>query len=431
MRRNTTISRADGSSGHSLSSSHLRFSRHDLLRRLGAGAIGLSFLPSGSDLAAAYSATNVKSAEFPSVELPPDVGQSALQVYVESTGHTIRGSMLDYWRATGAASVFGAPISEPFAAGNGYYSQAFECVVLQYRPDMFYTADPIMRAMPIKVALEQLRSDARRAPADPRSLPWLELDADGVRVSQALKAGGIFVEETGHTIVDEFLVWYKFNEGAFYLGNPLSESFQDRGVIVQYFEGGMLRQSEAGVALAPIVSELASHLGIDTTSVEPGDLPVFDELIFWLADNPIPLGNPYSPGQKWIEISVPEQRLWAYHGTTLISSTLVSTGLPPNETERGLFHVRLKYPLQDLAGFTDDTGEVLGFGEAPPGTTPYTVEDVPDVMYFNLDAEALHGAYWHNNFGQKMSHGCVNLPLHFAKWLYGWAPIGTSVWVHD
>ncbi len=52
-------------------------------------------------------------------------------------------------------------------------------------------------------------------------------------------------------------------------------------------------------------------------------------------------------------------------------------------------------------------------------------------MYFNLDAEALHGAYWHNNFGHKMSHGCVNLPLYFATWLYGWAPLGTEVWVHQ
>ena len=59
------------------------------------------------------------------------------------------------------------------------------------------------------------------------------------------------------------------------------------------------------------------------------------------------------------------------------------------------------------------------------------VEDVPDVMYINMDAEALHGAYWHNNFGQRMSHGCINQPLEFADFLYGWAPLGTVVWVHE
>ncbi|MDP9358775.1 MAG: L,D-transpeptidase, partial [Chloroflexota bacterium] len=115
----------------------------------------------------------------------------------------------------------------------------------------------------------------------------------------------------------------------------------------------------------------------------------------------------------------------------LMSTTLVSTGLDPNLTEQGLFRIRLKYPKQDLGGFTDATGEVLGFGDAPPGTIPYQVKDVPHVMYFNLDAEALHGTYWHTNFGQKMSHGCVNLPLDVAKWMYGWAPLGTGVWVHE
>ena len=59
----------------------------------------------------------------------------------------------------------------------------------------------------------------------------------------------------------------------------------------------------------------------------------------------------------------------------------------------------------------------------------YNVPDVPDVMYFDNDGNALHGAYWHNNFGTPMSHGCVNLPLDVAHWMYEWAPIGTPVTV--
>lgn len=56
--------------------------------------------------------------------------------------------------------------------------------------------------------------------------------------------------------------------------------------------------------------------------------------------------------------------------------------------------------------------------------------DVPYVMYVNLDAEALHGAYWHENFGQRMSHGCINLPVPVAEFLYGWVPLGTPVTVY-
>jgi len=117
-----------------------------------------------------------------------------------------------------------------------------------------------------------------------------------------------------------------------------------------------------------------------------------------------------------------------------VLSTYVSTGLAPNLTQPGIFHVRFKLPKQTMTGFTDNTGEVVSTGtEAPEGTnaTSYEVKDVPNVMYFSLSAEALHGAYWHNNFGNRMSHGCVNLPLEVAAWMYGWAPLGTMVWIHD
>jgi lipoprotein-anchoring transpeptidase ErfK/SrfK len=112
----------------------------------------------------------------------------------------------------------------------------------------------------------------------------------------------------------------------------------------------------------------------------------------------------------------------------------VSTGLEPNHTEIGTFHVRYKLEKQDMAGTTGPNGEVIALGEGAEesdGGTPYEVKDVPHVMYINMDAEALHGAYWHNNFGNRMSHGCINLPLDFATFLYSWAPLGTMVWVHE
>ncbi len=58
----------------------------------------------------------------------------------------------------------------------------------------------------------------------------------------------------------------------------------------------------------------------------------------------------------------------------------------------------------------------------------YDVPNVPHVQYFGNDqlswheGYSLHGAYWHHNWGHVMSHGCVNLPLDFATWLWDWAP---------
>ena len=64
------------------------------------------------------------------------------------------------------------------------------------------------------------------------------------------------------------------------------------------------------------------------------------------------------------------------------------------------------------------------------GQTGWVVPDVPDVMYFNSEAEALHGAYWHNNFGNPMSHGCVNLTMDDAAWFYDFGFVGMAVRAH-
>ena len=60
----------------------------------------------------------------------------------------------------------------------------------------------------------------------------------------------------------------------------------------------------------------------------------------------------------------------------------------------------------------------------------YYLPDVPYVMYF-YDGYGLHGTYWHSNFGTPMSHGCVNLSIPDAEWLYNWADVGTLVNIHD
>ncbi len=405
------------------------------------GVLPTSLRPARVEARAATTATSAV-ADLPAEMIPPDMGQAGIQVFVEATAHTIRGQMLDYWRANGAASVYGNPISEPFAAANGYYSQAFENGVFQYLPDYLYTEDPDVRLMPIgRTALETrgggFRNDGRRegGGGDRRGSKWRPLDpVGGNTIPRVLNEGGVYVEETSHTISGDFLAWYQNHEGQFYLGNPLSQPMTDRGQTVQWFEGGLLMTGDEGTRLAPLAAELASQLGIDTEPVEQGDLPVFDEALLVTAANPNPLGDINAPGAKRIEIDISEQTLWAYQGDTLITSTLISTAAEPNHTERGLFHVRYKKEKEDMAGFTDETGEVVGLADGVTGEQSgvrYEVKDVPHVMYINLDAEALHGAYWHNNFGTPMSHGCLNLPLDMAEFLYGWAPLGTQVWVHD
>lgn len=114
---------------------------------------------------------------------------------------------------------------------------------------------------------------------------------------------------------------------------------------------------------------------------------------------------------KWIEVILAEQRLVAWEDGRMMMTTPVSTGTSDTPTIRGVFRIYRKFPSQRMRG------------------RGYDLPDVPYVMYFK-GSYAMHGTYWHDNFGRPMSHGCVNLPIGKAAWLYEWAPRGTLVVIH-
>ena len=116
--------------------------------------------------------------------------------------------------------------------------------------------------------------------------------------------------------------------------------------------------------------------------------------------------------KQWIEIDLSEQHLFAWLGKNKTFSAVISTGKTDTPTYPGIYTVQRKYPVDRMRG--DD----------------YDLPNVPNVLYFDR-GYALHGAYWHNNFGTPVSHGCVNLPLSNAQWLFDWAEIGTIVIIHQ
>ncbi len=120
-------------------------------------------------------------------------------------------------------------------------------------------------------------------------------------------------------------------------------------------------------------------------------------------------------GDKEVVVSLWQQRLWAYEGDVAVLSPWVSTGAGETVTPVGQFQILVKYWSETMAGTINGA--------------EYYVPDVPHVMYFTDQGHALHGTYWHSNFGAPMSHGCVNLPMDVAEWMYSWAPEGTAVTV--
>jgi lipoprotein-anchoring transpeptidase ErfK/SrfK len=124
---------------------------------------------------------------------------------------------------------------------------------------------------------------------------------------------------------------------------------------------------------------------------------------------------PIADGEHWIDVNLSTQTMTAFIGNDPVYHTLVSSGLPQWPTVTGQFRIYLAYESQNMSG-------------APYGYD-YYLPNVPHVMYF-YEGYALHGAYWHTNFGTQQSHGCVNLALHDAAWVWEFASIGTLVNVH-
>ncbi len=127
--------------------------------------------------------------------------------------------------------------------------------------------------------------------------------------------------------------------------------------------------------------------------------------------------GPTGAQYKRIDVNLTTQRLVAYERGRVVYRALVSTGKNGFETRVGTFHVYYKLKDRTMRGCMK--------GQC------WVVPHVPNVMYFD-EGRALHGTYWHNLFGtgRRLSHGCVNLSLKDAAWLYRWAPVGTKVVIH-
>ncbi|MBI4703012.1 MAG: L,D-transpeptidase [Deltaproteobacteria bacterium] len=129
--------------------------------------------------------------------------------------------------------------------------------------------------------------------------------------------------------------------------------------------------------------------------------------------------NRVGPKDKWIRVRVTWGYLVAYEGSTPVYATAVSPGIDgiskgPYATKRGRHVIGWKMLSADMDG--RDKGK------------DWFVDEVPWTQYY-VGSYALHGAWWHDEFGRPKSHGCVNLPPADARWLFGWTdPVMPEGW---
>ena len=156
--------------------------------------------------------------------------------------------------------------------------------------------------------------------------------------------------------------------------------------------------------------EVRRHRGEDYVELRDGSWLRADQVVRVHSFNTAPRWA--RQGKKWIDVSILRQTLVAYEGERPVFTTLVSTGADglgdPEKTHstiQGTFLIHTKHLSVTMDG--DDRGD------------EFDLRDVPYVQYFT-EGYALHGAYWHDDFGRPRSHGCVNLAPSDAAWLFRW-----------
>lgn len=402
------------------------------------------------------------------------------RVYFEETGHHLAEPFLFHWRMYGGRTVYGLPVSEAVTRADGTIIQYFERMALQYRPDVGGATALVIGLGAITNTSVNLRTgpgtnwgkvgvlsleqrvrlvggplpDADGAPwyqvagsfgtgwtmgeflerrDDPVGVATLAVGLDNPRTSErpfqplpaivvaALSPDGddhTYFPTTGHSLSGAFLRFWEANGGTSNFGLPISEPFDEASAddgkvrLTQYFEHARM---EYHADLAGTGDEVQlGRLGVRAAqTARVGLAPVGRR-----ADAPV-----YSPalfeGIRWIEVSIGEQRLTAWEGDLPVLSTLVRTGKPGWDTPRGTFRTFRKVVMEDMTLLDPSDPEY------------YYTPDVPWIMYFLEGGFAIHGAVWDDQWGVPTSHGCVNVPVDLARYLYGWAPVNTLVWIHD
>lgn len=341
------------------------------------------------------------------------------RVYFSQTGHYLSYGFLDYWRAHGGLQIFGYPLTEEITdQSTGLTVQYFERAVFEWHADQ-----PAGK----RVELRRLGAELAQSMTNPAFN----------RVSAKSDSSCNFYVETGHRLCNGFLAFWQQNGGAAIFGFPISEEFTQtnpdtsKPYTVQYFERARFewhpatQTTPASVILGRLGARAAQMDGISTSPTSRDKTVPDYSASLWFDPNAAPdqvtsppPGAPSSEA-KWIEVDLTHQYLRAWEYNHKVFGEYVSTGVAAHPTPTGTFHIFYKLRYDDMTG-------------GQPGTSDYyNLPNVPWVMYFLQGGYALHGTYWHHNFGHVMSHGCVNMTIAGAAWVYAWAPVGTTVWIHN
>lgn len=343
-----------------------------------------------------------------------DHDEGPSKVWFAETGHVVKDGFLAHWRHQGALANLGYPMTEEFVDPvSNRPTQYFERAVMTWHAENSGEWQVLLRRLGAELVEDRLNE----TPFKPVT---------------GASDGCTFYSETNHRLCNGFRTYWEDNGGLWMFGYPLSEEFTEDGRVVQYFERARFEwhPENAGTIYEVLLGRLGADAAtadrvVQTPIAQPGDVPGYSPDL-WSVPDPepdepdvwLPAGAP-TYDAYWIDINLSQQYMTAYEYDTPILGTYISSGTWDYPTPTGYFSIFSKLRYDDMTS-----------GLAVPPGEYYYVEDVPHVMYFAAGGYAIHGAYWHNMFGTPYSHGCISAPLWAAEWFYGWAPYGTTVYIH-
>lgn len=328
-------------------------------------------------------------------------------VYVDQSRYHLsdRVGFLSFWRRNGELLTFGYPISEELME-DGRIVQYFERARFEYHPEALGTPEQVQ----LSLLGRELTEGREFTPGAP-------------------ELGEVYFPETGHTLSRKFRQFWEKRGGLTTFGYPISEPFDEVSTIdgqtrtVQYFERARFEYHPE--QLDAFYQEQAEWRGlrlIGLYEVQLGDLgrQAAERRGYGFAGSrrlsAVPDWTHDMFGRR-IDVDLNAQQLTAFEGDIPVFRAPIATGKDGFNTPSGSYAVYSKTPMETMTG-------------SAGGETWY-VPNIPWVQYV-VGGVALHGTYWHDQWGTgvRMSHGCINLNIDDAQWLYEWADIGTAVDVH-
>jgi lipoprotein-anchoring transpeptidase ErfK/SrfK len=316
----------------------------------------------------------------------------------------------------------------PAVAGETVAPESFQDVVADAARDLSSTTATVkfVEAVPV-VTTAAAEKVADQANALVARKVWVSDGEDEHKASRKLKASWVVIPTTDGVLgsptlkADKVQAWVESlakdakvtpRDGV----RNVSQSGKVLAVVTEAREGATVSNAPAvAQAAALAVTKGSDYKGTFTYDKTPAKWT--ERKVARGAEN---LAYPATDGEKWIDVNLSRHTMTAYIGAKVVYGPVkMVNGSNVKPTVTGTFHVYYKRELQTMRGSNADGSK-------------YETPDVPWISYFHRGF-ALHGAPWRSSFGYagvNGSHGCVNLPVSVAKWVYDFAPIGTTVVSH-